>query len=106
MSRSTALLLLLILTGCAQVEPYQRTGAWRPNDANEANLRAQVTMPSDWARAAPSARADGGQAAAAVARLRNDRVRPLLDSGVAQISPVSGGAAAPPQAAPAPGTAQ
>jgi hypothetical protein len=105
MSRFAALTLLLALTACDHTDPYLRTGAWRPNGANEANLRAMVVVPSDVVVAEPAAHADGGRAAAAVARLRRDDVRPLPDSGVAQLVPVSGGAAAPPSAAAPPGTA-
>jgi hypothetical protein len=92
-------LLLLLLAACDQTDPYERTGVWRPNLANEINLRAMVEAPSDLATATQTARADGGMAAAAVARLRHDQVRPLLDSGLARILPVNGG---DPAAAPAP----
>jgi hypothetical protein len=99
MMRATAL-LLLALAGCDKTDPYLRGGTWRPNGANEANLRAMVVVPSDLAAATPAGPADGGLAAAAVDRLRNDRVRPLPDSGVAQIVLVGSGAAASPAAAP------
>ena len=97
MSRSAVLLLLLAFTGCDQTDPYLRPGVWRPTKANDANFRAMVLVSSDLVAAAPASRADGGLAAAAVARLRQDKVRPLLDSGLARITPVSGGA--PPPAA-------
>jgi hypothetical protein len=99
---ATLLPLLLALTGC---DPFQRAGVWQPNHANETNLRAMVDAPSDLAAAAPASHADGGMAAAAVARLRHDQVRPLLDSGLARIVPVNGGAAVAPAAVPAGGPA-
>jgi hypothetical protein len=77
------LLLLLLLAGCDKTDPYLREGTWRPSGANEANLRAMVLVPSDLARATPASAADGGLAAAALDRLRHDRVRPLPDSAVA-----------------------
>jgi len=99
MSRSTALLLLLVLlSGCDAIDPYQRPGAWRPNGANAANLRAMVVVPSDLVVAARPARSDGVLAVEALTRLHRDRVKPLLDSGIAQITPVGNG---PPPAAPA-----
>lgn len=105
MRRTTALLLMLIaLAGCDQVDPYHREGTWRPNGANDANLRAMVVVPSDLVAATPAGPADGVLAAAALARLHHDRVRPLPDSGVAQIVMVGSGAAAPPAAAPSSGT--
>ncbi len=103
-ARRIALITLLSLAGCDLSDPYLRPGVWWPNGANEANLRAMVAVPSDLAFAEPAARADGGLAAAALNRLRQDRVRPLLDSGVAQLVPVSSGQAAQ-QPAPAPSAA-
>ena len=102
MTRPIALLLpiLLCLAACSQVDPYTRPGNWRPNGANDANLRAMVAVPSDLVVAAPEAPVDGPAATAAVHRLATDHVRPLPDSGIAQITPVSGGASAQPAAAP------
>ncbi len=101
----TVLLLSLIpaLSACDLTDPYLRAGAWRPNGANEANLRAMVAVPADLVLAAPQGPADGALAADALNRLRHDNVRPLPDSGVAQIVPVSGGTSTPPAAAPASG---
>jgi hypothetical protein len=105
--RAAQLILLLALAGCDATDPYQRTGVWRPNNANAINLRAMVLVPSDLALATPASPDDGGLAAAAVLRLRHDNVKTLPDSGVLQVAPVASGAAppiAPPQAA-APATA-
>lgn len=102
-ARFPALVLLLALAGCDGTDPYLRGGVWRPNDANDINLRAMILVPSDLALATPGTRADGGLAAAAVLRLRHDNVKPLPDSGVLQVVPVGNGAApqvAVPQAAP------
>jgi len=103
MTRPVALLLVIALASCDQIGPYRREGVWRPGGVNDANLRAMVVVPSDLVLAAPSMPADGGLAAAAAARLRHDRVRPLLDSGLARVVPVTGGSAAPPGAAQPPG---
>jgi hypothetical protein len=106
-ARSAALILLLAVAGCDSTDPYLRTGVWRPNGANDINLRAMVMVPSDLAVGTPAARDDGGLAAAAIFRLRHDNVKPLPDTGVAQVIPVGSGAApqvAPPLAA-APATA-
>jgi hypothetical protein len=106
MMRAAALVLplLIALAGCDKTDPYLREGVWHPNGANEVNLRAMVAVPADLATASPADPADGGLAAAALNRLRHDRVRPLPDSGVAQLVSVSGGSAAEPAAAPASGT--
>jgi hypothetical protein len=108
MMRPIALLLplLLALAGCNQnqFDPYKREGVWRPNGANADNLRAMVAVPADLVEAMPASPANGVLAAEALNRLRQDRVRPLPDSGLAQIVPVSGGTPAQPAAAPASGT--
>lgn len=91
--RLVALMLSVLVGACTQIDPYQREGMWRPNDANETNLRAMVASPSDLVRPAPPDAASGQQAVAALDRLRRDKVRPLPDSTIARVA--SGGAAAP-----------
>jgi hypothetical protein len=105
MTRIAALLLplLVALIGCNQIDPYTRPGNWRPNGANDANLRAMVAVPADLAVATPASSADGNLAAAAVARLRTGTVLPLPDSALAEVTPTSGGSAPPAAAAPAAG---
>ena len=102
----TALILLLALAGCDATDSYRRPDTWRPIGANEANLRAMVVVPSDLAVATPAALADSGLPVAALGRLRHDRTRPLLDSGLARITPVAGGSPAAPAAAPPAGSGQ
>lgn len=85
-----SILALLALAGCDATDPYMRDGVWRPNGANESNLRAMVASPSDLVRGMPS-EGNGQQAAAALDRYRNDKVRLLPDSAVAKITPVSSG---------------
>jgi type IV pilus biogenesis protein CpaD/CtpE len=98
--RATAMLLVFAAAGCAQTDPYVREGLWRPNDANAANLRAMVVVPSDVVAATQAGPADGSLAAAAVDRLRRGHVRPLPESGIAQIVVVGGAPATPLAAAP------
>jgi len=73
------------------MDPYRRKGRWQPGRANEANLRAMVASPSDLVRGVSSADGNGQQAAAALDRLRNDKVRRLPDSDIAKIVPISSG---------------
>jgi hypothetical protein len=49
-----------------------------------------VVSPSDLVRGVPS-QSDGQQAAAALDRYRNDKVRLLPDSAIAKVTPVSSG---------------
>ena len=96
------LLLLVGVAGCdTNIDPYQREGVWRPNGANAANLRAMVAVPADLVAARPAAPGNGGLVAAALDRLREDRVRPLPDSAVAQVVPITSAAPAQPATAPA-----
>jgi type IV pilus biogenesis protein CpaD/CtpE len=81
----------LALAGCDAIDPYHRQGVWRPDDANDANLRAMVVSPSDLVRGVEGAGGDGQQAAAALDRYRNDKMRPLPDSAIAKVVPVSSG---------------
>ena len=73
------------------MDPYRREGMWRPNNANEDNLRAMVVSPSDLVRGISNDASDGQQAAAALDRMRNDKMRALPDSAIAKVTPVSSG---------------
>ena len=44
---SPALLITVMLTGCAQVDPYTRNGMWQPEGVNDRNLEAMVANPAD-----------------------------------------------------------
>jgi hypothetical protein len=85
------------LSGCAGLagvtDPYQRAGTWTPAHANEANLQAMVANPADLMHGRGDDTAIGQTAAAAVERLRAGKVRPLPDSGVAEVKVISSGAA-------------
>jgi len=109
MSRSCFVLPLLSLAGlfglagCNATDPLTRTDLWHPMDTNAMNIAAQVAMPSDLVRGRQAAEsADGQEAAAAIRRLRQDRVKPLQASGVTDFQ-VSGSAVAVAPAAAAAG---
>ncbi len=89
--RQLLCIAVLGLTGCDAMDPYLREGDWRPNNANDDNLRAMVVSPSDLVRGVGSDGGDGQQAAAALDRARNDKVRRLPDSDIAKVTPVSNG---------------
>jgi hypothetical protein len=84
--------LLLLSTGCAATDPYEREGVWHPNGSNETDLRAMVAMPSDLVQGVGDGHGNSQQAEAAVERLRTDKVKPLPASGVAQITVNASGA--------------
>jgi hypothetical protein len=95
--------LLLLLAGCAAgaTDPFKREGTWQPEHDNDHNLAAMVANPAELRHGSGDDRSAGDRAAAAVARLRADRVKPLPDSGLAQIVPVASGS---PASAPPPGS--
>ncbi len=86
-----AMALLLLATGCDATDPYRRAELWRPNQANDTNLRAMVAVPADLALGVPETDGDGQQAARALDRERHDKTKPLPDSFIAKVVPVSGG---------------
>lgn len=92
--RASSLLLLLSLAACAFTDPYERPGTWRPTGANEANLRAMLAEPAHLQRGVAATGMDGAQAAAAIERLRQDKVKPLPASAVARVAN-AGGAGTP-----------
>lgn len=72
-----ALAAVMMLAGCSFIDPYRRDGMWSPNGANEANLGAMVATPTDLARGQGESGSNGDLAAAAVKRLRTDRLKAL-----------------------------
>ncbi len=85
--RSTAICLLLATASCGpQFDPLTREGMWSPTHINHANLTLQVANPGDLVRGTGTTGGDGQLAAAAVDRLRNDKVKKLPDSDIAQIT--------------------
>jgi hypothetical protein len=86
-----ALLLLLALAGCDATDPFRAEGKWRPAGVNELNLRVMLADPSHLDQGVEEPRRDGQLAAAAVDRLRRDRVRPLPASSLAEIRANDGG---------------
>jgi hypothetical protein len=91
-------LALLLLAGCDTTDPQLRTdGVWVPTGVNDANLAAEIANPSDLVVGqSGGAGTDGHLAAAAVRRLRQDKVKALPDSGLSDIQVTGGGSAAAP----------
>ena len=73
------------LTACGQ-DPLYRDGSWNPTHANRANLTLMVANPGDLARGTATSTADGQLAAAAIERLRTDKVKKLPASDVAALA--------------------
>jgi hypothetical protein len=80
-----ALAGVLALSACGpDVDPLTREGLWHPSHVNRANLVAMVANPADLVRGTGSATADGQLAAAAVTRLRTDKLKKLPQTDIAQ----------------------
>jgi type IV pilus biogenesis protein CpaD/CtpE len=67
------------------VDPYTREGVWRPNAANDRNLRVMVANPEDLVVGAADPRADGQVVAAAVSRYRSGKVKDLPDAAASKV---------------------
>lgn len=77
---NVVLAALLAVGGCAGLaDPFERPGTWRPGGANDANLRAMIANPADLERGEGDARGRGRQAANAIERLEDDKIKPLPD---------------------------
>ena len=83
---------LLSLASCSEAyDPLYRDGLWEPTHPNRANLALMVANPTDLVRGTGRATADGQLAAAAVDRLRNDKVKKLPAADVAAFGAGSSG---------------
>ena len=95
MRHATAMLLLIAIMGCSAIDPYTREGVWRPRGANDANLRLHVANPQMLDRGVDDPRSDGQMTAAAIQRLRTNRVHPLAAASVARLQATGTAGAAP-----------
>ena len=90
-SKKPALLLaayatLLGVSGCGpQFDPLTRQGLWNPTHVNHDNLVLMVANPADLVRGTGRGTSDGQLAAAAVDRLRNDKVKKLPKTDIAKV---------------------
>jgi hypothetical protein len=77
---------LLGLSACGpEFDPLYREGLYRPQHDNHMNLVTQVANPADLVRGTGTSVSDGQLAAAAVDRLRTDKVKKLPQTDVADI---------------------
>jgi len=86
--------LLLGIAGCSpehdptnpSFDPLVREGLFRPGHTNRNNLTLMVANPADLVRGTGTTTSDGQEAAAAVERWRNDKVKKLPASDLAQVT--------------------
>lgn len=81
-----ALSFLLATAGCSTVEdPMMRAGTWHQTGANAANLAAMVANPHDLIAGEAADGTIGPEAALPVARLKEDKVKPLPGNAIVQL---------------------
>ncbi len=87
MTALAALGTLLALSACGpEFDPLSREGLYEPVHSNRANLALQVANPADLVRGTGRTTSDGQLAAAAVDRLRTDKIKKLPSSDISTIS--------------------
>ncbi len=87
LAASASLLGLLGVAACSPAtDPLYRDGLWEPTHTNRQNLTLQVANPADLVRGTGTTTADGQIAAAAVDRLRTDKLKKLPASDIAAIA--------------------
>ena len=85
----------LALSGCAQTDPLYQAGHWHPEGVNDANLEVQLANPADLIGGQGTQSSDGQAAEAAITRLREDHLKPLLDDGASTSASSSSTPASP-----------
>ncbi|MCP1243106.1 hypothetical protein GOB86_03280 [Acetobacter lambici] len=77
---------LMGLTDCSVMEPLDQSYHWRNLGVYDANMAAQVENKRDLQSGRPLPPSDGQTAVTAVERWREDRVKSLGRSGLAELS--------------------
>jgi len=72
-------ILLGLLGGCEDRDPYHRTDVWYPSGVNAGNIAAMVANPADLISGHGVQRSDGKEAVTAVDRVWQDKPKKLLD---------------------------
>lgn len=89
---SSLLLLSLVgLTACSVMEPLDQSYHWRPHDIYKQNIMAQAENKKDLIKGRTLPASDTNTAAAAIQRWRDDNVKKLGTSGVAELNATGSG---------------
>jgi type IV pilus biogenesis protein CpaD/CtpE len=103
MIRISSIVLLVVVAGCANSEPYHRNDVWYPTGSNAGNLAAMAARPSDLIHGRSGPEGDAHQADLAINHIWLGQPKPL-GSGTAPAAASAGGATGA-GGAPAPGGA-
>ena len=87
-------IILGLLAGCADRDPYRRTDVWYPSGVNAGNIAAMVANPNDLIRGRGVQTWGGKEAATSVDHIWTDKPKPLLDPSGGSSGGGSGGAGA------------
>jgi|SwirhisoilCB3_FD_contig_31_10377651_length_1351_multi_2_in_0_out_0_2 type IV pilus biogenesis protein CpaD/CtpE len=79
-----AMVMLGLLAGCVDRDPYRRTDVWYPSGTNAGNLAVMVANPNDLIRGHGEQKSDGKAAVTAVDRIWVDKPKTLPDATGAQ----------------------
>ncbi|QEO17611.1 hypothetical protein [Acetobacter vaccinii] len=83
-------LMLPFAVGCSTMEPLDQSYHWRPLGVYDANIAAMAERKSDLVSGRPLGPSDGHQAAEAVQRWRDGKVRKLPNTGLAEVKSSGG----------------
>lgn len=70
-------LLMLALGSGVDADPVNNAGLWHPTGANAVNIATMAASPQDLIRGRGETSASGRMSAIAIARLQQDKVKPL-----------------------------
>lgn len=82
---SAPLVACVLVVGCSSMDPQTQPYTWRPLHIYEANIAAQVERKSDLVSGRKLGPSDGHEAAEAVQRWRDGKVKKLPNTDVAQV---------------------
>ncbi|HBK08969.1 MAG TPA: hypothetical protein DDZ81_24450 [Acetobacteraceae bacterium] len=85
MNKSLALLLLLLVSGCADLGSFDQPGKWTATGSNDANLRVMIANPYDLREGVDAPGTMSAEAAPPVKRLFQGRRTPLPLANASQI---------------------
>jgi hypothetical protein len=97
MRKTQCLMLVLLASGCAAQDPFERPQTWSPTRANDANLRVMVANPNDLSAGVEEPGSLSAETSPAIKRLLAGRRRALPVTNASNIGSV--GAAPAEQAA-------
>lgn len=85
MKKSLALMLLLLVSGCAEPGSFDEPGKWISTGNNDANLRVMVANPNDLREGVDAPGTLSAEAAPPIKRLYTGRRTPMAQTNASQI---------------------